>query len=43
MKINKKYYLQVRKSRFHGLCSNCYDEITSEVDLVLRGTKCCLY
>ena len=26
-----------------GLCYNCYDEITSEVDLVLCGIKCCLY
>ena len=33
----------MQKSRFLGLCSNCYDEITSEVGLVLCGIKCCLY
>ena len=43
MKINKQNYMQVQKSRFLGLYSNCSGEITSKADLVLCGTKGCLY
>ena len=43
MKINKQNYLEVKQTSFLAVCSFCYNDITSEIDLKKYETVDCLY